>query len=241
MGKNIIYVLIDPRNGEFRYIGLSSKGMARPKKHTIDVQYEDTHKAHWIRKLQKLGLKYKIGILETFEHSDQLPAAEIKWISCYRGMGAGLTNLTDGGDGLLNPSEEVRAKISEAAKNISPETRDKMREAAIGNQRNLGNPHTLETRKKLSEANKGENHPMYGKTAWNKGKKLSPEHRAKISEAGKGKIISPEARRKISEAQLGSKSCNYGKKLSQKTRRKMSESQKKRWAKRKAAAQEAAA
>ena len=40
--------------------------------------------------------------------------------------------------------------------------------------------HSEETRKKLSEANKGKNNPNYGK-------KFSEEHRKKISEALKGK------------------------------------------------------
>lgn len=50
---------------------------------------------------------------------------------------------------------------------------------------------------------KGENHPLYGKPSWNRGKKLSPETKAKISEALRCKTMSPETRAKISSAQKG--------------------------------------
>lgn len=82
-----------------------------------------------------------------------------------------------------------------------------------------GRTRTEETRRKLSEANKGKNNPNYGKTP-------SKETRRKNSESQKGRIFSVEHRRKNSEAQKGSRNHNYGKKHSNETRRKMSEAQK---------------
>ena len=86
-----------------------------------------------------------------------------------------------------------------------------------------------ETRKKLSEWNKGKklseetkqkiSEWKKGKTTWNKGKKLSEETKKKMSEAQKGKKLSEETRKKMSEAQKG-------KKFSEETRIKMSEAQK---------------
>jgi len=86
-----------------------------------------------------------------------------------------------------------------------------------------------ETKKKMSEAQKGSKNPFYGK-------KLSTEHRRKISEAKKGKKgkkgrKSPmfgkkhteESKRKNSETQKGSKNHFYGKKHSTGTKRKISE------------------
>lgn len=70
-----------------------------------------------------------------------------------------------------------------------------------------------ETRKKLYI--KKENNPMYGK-------KLSEEHKKKISEANKGKIMPEEAKRKISEANKGNKYF-LGKTHSEETKRKISE------------------
>lgn len=73
-----------------------------------------------------------------------------------------------------------------------------------------------ETRKKLSDANKGENHPFYGKH-------LSEEIKKKISDSQKGKQLSEEHKNKISE-----NSAKYwqGKQLSEETKKKMSESHK---------------
>lgn len=69
-----------------------------------------------------------------------------------------------------------------------------------------------ETRKKISEALKGENNPMYGKTH-------SAEARKKISEARKGKKnyfygkhLTEKHKKKISEALKGENNPNYGKK-----------------------------
>lgn len=83
-----------------------------------------------------------------------------------------------------------------------------------------------ETRKKMSESNKG-------KSAWNKGKKCKPiteEHARKMHKAWKGKHHTEESRRKMSEALKGRSSPRKGVTLSEETRRKMRESQKRRWA-----------
>jgi hypothetical protein len=66
-----------------------------------------------------------------------------------------------------------------------------------------------ETRKKLSEANKGKNNPNYGKS-------FSEEHRRKISESMKGKNNHMYGKK-------GENSPNYGKSPSIETRKKISE------------------
>lgn len=76
-----------------------------------------------------------------------------------------------------------------------------------------------ETRKKISEANKGN-------TAWNKGKTHTKETKKKISESHKGKCISEETKKKLSEAHKG-KHCGelnnmYGKHLSEEHKKKIS-------------------
>ena len=76
-----------------------------------------------------------------------------------------------------------------------------------------------ETRRKISEANKGKNHPFYGKT-------LNKEHRRKISKSHKGKTLSEEIRRKISKSTKGENHPFYGKTHSEQSRRKMSEAKK---------------
>ena len=80
-----------------------------------------------------------------------------------------------------------------------------------------GKHHSAETRKKISEGNKGkqagEKHPMYGRhhsedakrrqgAAW-KGRCHTEESKKKMSEAQKGKPKSAEHKKKISEAKQG--------------------------------------
>jgi len=89
----------------------------------------------------------------------------------------------------------------------SEETKKKISESQKGRKK-----HSEETRKKLSEANKGKNNPNYGK-------KFSEEHRKKISEALKGKKRSEETIKRMSEVQKG-------RKHSEESKKKMSESQK---------------
>ena len=88
-----------------------------------------------------------------------------------------------------------------------------------------GYKHTEESKRKISEALKGENNPNYGKT-------LSKETRKKISETLKGennpnygKTLSKETRKKISEALKGENNPMLGKKHSKETRKKISEAQ----------------
>ena len=49
-------------------------------------------------------------------------------------------------------------------------------------------PLSEETKRKISESKKGSKNPMYGKKAWNSGKKMSKEHCKKLSEAHKGQV-----------------------------------------------------
>lgn len=70
--------------------------------------------------------------------------------------------------------------------------------------------HSDETKRKLSEVNKGENNSMYGRhhsvdtkrkmSEALKGKSFTDEHRRNLSESHKGNQPSIEARRKMSEA-----------------------------------------
>ena len=76
-------------------------------------------------------------------------------------LGTGiLRNLTDGGEGLPNPSKETRERLS------------KLKSGE--NHPLFGKSHSKETREKMSKSKSGENNPWFGKS-------LSKETRDKIS------------------------------------------------------------
>ena len=81
-----------------------------------------------------------------------------------------------------------------------------------------GNIHSEETKRKISEANKGNTNCL--------GKTHSDETKRKLSESHKGKTLSEEHRRKMSESRKGENHYLYGKTHSNETKRKLSESHK---------------
>lgn len=121
---------------------------------------------------------------------------------CDLGTGC-LRNLTDGGEGLCNPSREVRAKMSEAARR----TRN-----------GLGKKRTPEQRQALSDAHKGQ-------IPWTKGNFHSAATKDKISRAHTGKCFnSPEHYRKLSSRFKGAGNPFFGKSHSSATLAKFSAS-----------------
>jgi len=160
MIKYLIYGLVDPRNGNLRYIGKSCQGLNRAREHCfpsyLDVDY--SYCGNWIRKLQKLGLKYTWVIIQEFSDADILSQAEIYWIAYFRAMGCRLTNMTIGGEGTLGYklSQAAKAKISLALKGKvrSKSHCDAISAAKIGKS---NGKHTEETKLKMSKSHKNSN------------------------------------------------------------------------------------
>lgn len=99
-----------------------------------------------------------------------------------------LTNLTDGGGGVSNPSYEVRQLRSKVHKNkiVSKETRLKQRNAKLGTKASKS------TRKKMSDERCGEKHWHFGKKGQDSpsyGFKHSKKSREKISKGHSKAII----------------------------------------------------
>ena len=87
-----------------------------------------------------------------------------------------------------SPSDETRKKMSDAKKNPSIETRQKLSTATLGRR------HTEATRKKMSEDLKGDKNPFYGKSH-------TEETRQKMSIARRRRPPpSAETRKKLSDA-----------------------------------------
>lgn len=117
--KYLIYALVDPRDGRWRYVGKSGSGLNRPRAHGRPsvLAKDKTHKANWIKVLISQGLLYDIEILEELSSSRELIPAEMEWIAAARRAGVSLTNMTDGGEGIpgLKMSIELRFRLSAIA------------------------------------------------------------------------------------------------------------------------------
>lgn len=171
MPNIFIYGLIDPKSNEIRYIGQSSIGMKRSKQHWLKKsELNNGTKVHnWCKKLLREKLEPKIVVLEEYdcenptkEHiSNWLNNNEILAIEYYRSIGCNLTNMTDGGNGTVGKetSDITKKKISKSLKGIK---------------------RSEETKKRCSKARSGKNNHFYGK-------KLTKEHKNKISEGCIGK------------------------------------------------------
>ena len=116
-------------------------------------------------------------------------------------------------------SEEHKRRMSEAhlGKHWPPDIKQRMSESHKGQipwNRGLKGMYHLseETKQKLSEAFRGEKHPMFGRRGEKNpafGKNLSKDHRQKISEALRGRHLSEEHKWKLSEANRGEKSSSW--------------------------------
>lgn len=129
-----------------------------------------------------------------------------------------LTNLTDGGELNLGKSVSVdtKKKISESQMGRTHSDEVKQRISVSNKGKRIGHKHTEQsiekiknsrknqvishsehTRKKMSDAQKGDNH-------YNFGKSLDAEWKLKISEAKTGSVHTEETKKKISESKTGS-------------------------------------
>lgn len=129
---------------------------------------------HWHNVVEKLG--YIVEILYKGVSWEAACEIEKKYIKHYgrKDLGLGpLVNMTDGGEGTINVSDETRKKLSESqkGKKVNEETRKKIGEK--NKLKNKGKQHSQETRKKMSEKHKG--------------KQFSEETRKKLSDSQKGK------------------------------------------------------
>ncbi len=185
-----IYGLFDPRTDELRYVGLheNDRLQVRLSKHLSRARADSStrHSLNWMRQLMRYGMKPRIRSIQVVEGFENLKAAEKYWIAHLKSLGCRLTNSTDGGEGLVNPSLEVREKIAASkrgkprpasvgirvaeasrGRRVSEETRERM------SQSQTGRVQSQETRLKISQSRKGI--------------RFSDEHRARLSAAAKNR------------------------------------------------------
>jgi hypothetical protein len=185
MNNFYVYIHIDPRTDEIRYVGKGKNDRASRMSRRYGY-----HK-NWIKQLELLGLKPIVRIVEANLKEKEALEKEKELISEYRKNGFNLTNLTDGGDGIsgFKMPEEAKKKIAESK---IGEKNPMFGKAAY----NRGVSPSEESKRKNSKAHLGKPGP-------NKGRKFSEESKRKNSEAHKGRKASEETKKKMSEARKG--------------------------------------
>jgi group I intron endonuclease len=203
--KNIggyIYMIRNLLNGKV-YIGNTGyTPKARFKQHCIAARKGSKCSLH--RAMRKYGIEsFEVLELHLCFTTEELDKMEIVAIASYKSNSREFGyNMTEGGDGITNPSEERRRQQSEFMKKrgIYPG----MLEAAIA--ANTGKVCSEETRRKISEANRGIPRPH--SEAWRKA----------VSETLKRKGHMP-SRETIERARLS----RLGSRASEATRQKQSD------------------
>jgi len=179
------------------YIGFTKFSIEkRWKQHCKAVNAGSELKFHRaIRKHGSLNDIWDHQVIDIRFSEEQAKLSEIALIKHFDTFKNGY-NLTFGGQGNSgNRSNETKRKISKANKGrkLSEETRKRMSESQRGNKNFLDHKHSLETKLKISDANKGKN-------SHRKGIKLTKEIRKRMSKAQKGRIFSKEHKKKLSES-----------------------------------------
>jgi len=113
--KTNIYVLIDPRDNQIKYLGKTIKPInKRLNSHMIDNS--KSRKSSWIKSLKSQNLKPIIKLIDIVE--DEWQFWEEYWIINLKMLGIDLLNHTNGGEGMYGyiPTQETRDKWSKAFK-----------------------------------------------------------------------------------------------------------------------------
>lgn len=198
--NSYIYEHIRSDTHEVYYVG---KGTGK-RAWTLSHGRNPWHR-HVQEKLKEIGAETIVSIFLdglTEEFAFRMEAERIKY---WRSVGAPLANLTDGGEGPSNPSEE---------------TREKMRAAKIGKKR------TEEEKQKISDTLKAvlaalpekekerraeaARSRMTGATLENAIRNLSkysdcPDRKRKVAEAQFGRVLTEEQKQRLRELRLGVK------------------------------------
>jgi group I intron endonuclease len=155
--KRVIYRLWHNLSAAGR-VGYIGKDKYHPKRSRLNSRIKEKSAKKLYPALNKYSLNaWKVEILaQGFRSDNALCKAEIFFIKKFDSKNRGY-NCTDGGEGVsgCSPSEETREKLRESKRNMLPETREKLRLAAMGNKRCVGRRHSEETKKKIGDGNRG--------------------------------------------------------------------------------------
>lgn len=162
-----IYALHDPRSGAIRYVGKTGQRLSyRRTQHMRRARMcdDNLHSLNWLRELLAENMMPEVSVLEVLSPDMDWQARERFWIAHGIAEGWPLTNMTEGGEGIVNPSAELREAQSKrmkgndyavgnrnAAGKRSEAFCRQRAELAKGNRHALGHSVSEETRKGISE------------------------------------------------------------------------------------------
>ena len=163
--KGVIYCYHCISTGK-KYIGQTNNERRRKYEHFSHYN-KKSRDSKFYRAVKKYGWNNFIyGVISEFL-IEELDDMEAYFIEKYDSFKNGYNTVTGGkttrGYKHTEKTKQLLRKMKTGTKH-SPETRQKMSVNRIGRTAwNLGMPNSLETRKKISDKLKGENHPLYGK------------------------------------------------------------------------------
>lgn len=175
-----IYSLNCPITYEVRYIGKTSLSLKQRLNTHMQCKLEKNHRYYWLKSLKEKGLKPSIELVDEVG-IDNWEFWEQWYILLFKQWGFNLVNCSEGGEGFKENhipwnkgktnihSKEALKKLSllQKGKHVSNETKLKISLALKGKKKpNRSKAHA----KKIALANTG-------KTAWNKGIKLTNEQK----------------------------------------------------------------
>jgi len=108
-----IYTLIDPRNGQVKYVGKTVDPKDRLRRHiAIRLDQPMTKCKQWIAQLLASGLRPLMSVIDTCKTSDW-ESVEKMYIKKFRDSGVDITNIADGG---AMPSQTIEQRRNSAKK-----------------------------------------------------------------------------------------------------------------------------
>lgn len=173
----IVYQAINKVNNK-SYIGITKRNLKKRISEHISSSRESTTVFHLA--IKKYNLKnFNWVILDSTNSIEELKQLEIDYIAKLKPE----YNMTSGGDGIVNMSQDIRDKIrkSNTGKNLSNEAKEKLSKHFKGKKRPKRNKSWCDN---ISKANKG-------RIAPNRGKPMSQEQKDKISKTLKERNEKP--------------------------------------------------
>lgn len=179
-----LYLIICSANGKL-YVGITSRSVReRFAEHLAEAR--QGKKRPLLNAIRKYGAEcfsvHEVLAAETWESLCEHEKELIALLNTKPPFGY---NVTDGGDGVVGLSSDLRSLIA---------------------LKNKGRKHTLETKRKISESSRGRKHTDESRrklSEAHKGKKLSDQHKLKLSRAHKGKKMKPRTKEHASKISEG--------------------------------------